>query len=167
MIQIYTGNGKGKTTASLGLALRASGAGMKVFIGQFIKGSDYSELKSLKKIKNIKLEQFGRGIFIKGIPKQQDLKLAASGLEKIRIAAASGKFHMFILDEINVALDLKLLNTKKVLELLKTIPNTVEVVLTGRNAPKEILKAADLISDIKEVKHYFHKGKLARRGIEY
>lgn len=167
MIQVYTGDGKGKTTASLGLAIRAAGAGKKVYIGQFIKGRQYSELKSLRKIKNITLEQFGRGCFIKGKPKPKDQELACAGLKKIRDIAAKRKFDVIILDEINVALDLKLLECREVLELLKNIPEIIEVVLTGRNAPFEILKAADLVSHIKDVKHYFRKGLKARRGIEY
>ncbi len=167
MIQVYTGDGKGKTTASLGLAIRAAGAGKKVYIGQFIKGLDFSELKCLRKLKNITLEQFGRGCFIKGKPNHKDLELACAGLKKIQDIAVKRKFDVIILDEINVALDLKLLECGKVLELLKNIPKRIEVVLTGRNAPLEILKAADLVSHIKEIKHYFRKGLKARRGIEY
>jgi cob(I)alamin adenosyltransferase len=167
MIQIYTGNGKGKTTASLGLAVRAAGAGKKVYIGQFIKGLDYNELKPLKKISNIKIEQFGRGCFIKGKPRQEDIRLACAGFNKIKNIAAKKEFDVVILDEINVALDLKLLDCREVLEFIKSVPAEVELVLTGRNAPEKLLKAADLVSDIKEVKHYFRKGQKARRGIEY
>ncbi len=167
MIQIYTGNGKGKTTASLGLAIRAAGADKKVFIGQFIKGMDCSELKALKKFKNIKIEQFGRDTFIKHPPEAEDIKLACLGLKKIRKIAAKKEFDVIILDEINVALDLKLLNCREVLKLLKSIPKRIEVVLTGRNAPGEILKIADLVSQVKEIKHYYQNGLKARKGIEY
>jgi len=167
MIQVYTGNGKGKTTAALGLALRAAGAGKKVYIGQFIKGLDYSEIKALKKLKNIKLEQFGRGCFIKGEPRPGDRELACAGLEKIARAAAGNEFEVIILDEINVALDIKLLELKPVLRLLRNARRRTELVLTGRNAPKQVLAAADLVSEIQEVKHYYRKGQTARRGIEY
>jgi cob(I)alamin adenosyltransferase len=167
MIQVYTGNGKGKTTASLGLALRAAGAGRKVFIGQFIKGLDYCELKSLNKLKNITLEQFGRGCFIRGKPKPKDLELAAAGLERVKNIVSGRKFQLIVLDEINVALDLKLLDCCQVLQLLKNIPDDIEVVLTGRDAPRQILKIADLVSHIKDVKHYYRKGLKARKGIEY
>jgi cob(I)alamin adenosyltransferase len=167
MIQVYTGNGKGKTTAALGLAIRAAGAGQKVYIGQFLKGRPYSELKSLKKFKNITVEQFGRVCFIKKEPAQIDIDLACAGLKKVWSIAKGGKFALIILDEINVALDLKLLECREVLRLIKSFPKKTEIVLTGRNAPKEILKAADLISEIKEIRHYFGKGRKARRGIEY
>ena len=167
MIQVYTGDGKGKTTAALGLAIRAAGAGKHVFIGQFIKGLEYCELKSLKKFRNIKVEQFGRGCFIKGKPGRKDLDLACAGLNRIRDIAKKQKFELIILDEINVALYLKLLECREVLELIKNIPEKTELVLTGRNAPKEIIKIADLVSVILDVKHYFRKGQIARRGIEY
>jgi cob(I)alamin adenosyltransferase len=167
MIQVYTGNGKGKTTAALGLAIRAAGAGKHVFIGQFIKGQPYSELKSLKKFKNISIEQFGRGCFIKGKPAPKDIEMACAGLESIAAIARQKKFDLIVLDEINIVLDLKLLRTADVLRVLKMLPKKVEVVLTGRNAPKEIIKIADLVSEVKEVKHYFRKGLRARRGIEY
>jgi cob(I)alamin adenosyltransferase len=167
MIQVYTGNGKGKTTAALGLAIRAAGAGKHVFIGQFIKGRSYSELKSLKKFNNISIEQFGRGCFIKGRPGSKDRELACAGLRKIMDIVKKRKFELIILDEINIALDLKLLECRELLKLIKNTPKKTELVLTGRNAPAEIIKIADLVSEIKEVKHYFRKGLKARRGIEY
>ena len=166
MIQVYTGYGKGKTTAALGLAIRAAGAGLKVYIGQFIKGKNYSELNALKKIKNIKVEQFGRGCFIKKRLQQKDIELAKEGLEKIK-QIIFGKFYdVVILDEINVALYLKLLKLKEVVSLLRRTPRKVELILTGRYAHPQVLKLADLVSQIKEVKHYFKKGLKARRGIE-
>lgn len=167
MIQVYTGNGKGKTTAALGLALRACGAGLKVYIGQFIKGKTYSELKALKKFRaNLTVEQFGRGCFIK-TPGPVDKDLAQKGLKKINQIISERRFDLVILDEINAALELKLFEVKDVLGLIeKTSPET-ELVLTGRNAPREIIDKADLVSEIKEVKHYFKKGIKARRGIEF
>ena len=167
MIQVYTGNGKGKTTAALGLALRAAGAGLKVYIGQFAKGKYYSELNALKKIKNIKIEQFGRSYFIKREPNKRDIELARIGLERTRKIISIGIYDMVILDEINVALRLKLLKLEDVISLIKNASKKTELVLTGRNAHPEILKIADLVSEIKEVKHYYNKGVKARRGIEF
>lgn len=167
MIQVYTGNGKGKTTAAFGLALRAAGAGLKVYIGQFLKGGNYSELKTLKKIKNIKVEQFGRRCFIKKTPDKKDIILARKGLEKIKQIIAKRNYDIVILDEINIALKLKLLDLKEVIKLIKKTPKNLELILTGRAAPSAILKIADLVSQIKEVKHYYKKGIKARKGIEF
>jgi cob(I)alamin adenosyltransferase len=167
LIQVYTGNGKGKTSAALGLALRAAGAGLRVYIGQFIKGRDYSELNALRKIKNIKVEQFGRGCFIKKSPAKKDIELAKRGLEKIKKIISQRIFDMVILDEINIALRLELLELKDIIGLIKKTPEKIELVLTGRYAHPDILKIADLISEIKEVKHYFKKGVKARKGIEF
>jgi cob(I)alamin adenosyltransferase len=166
MIQVYTGCGKGKTTAALGLALRASGAGLNVYIGQFMKGKHYSELNSVKKVPNIKLEQFGAACFIRKVPKEKDKEMAKSGLQSVQKAIASGKFDMVILDEVNVALHLQLLQSEDIIRLIKNTPRRLELVLTGRYASPEIIKLADLVSEIKEVKHYYRKGTRARRGIE-
>ncbi|MFY9402729.1 MAG: cob(I)yrinic acid a,c-diamide adenosyltransferase [Candidatus Omnitrophota bacterium] len=167
MIQIYTGNGKGKTTAALGLALRAAGAGLNVYIAQFAKGRYYSELRILKKIKNIKVEQFGRRCFIKKRPEKIDAELASKGLESAKKAILSKKYRLVILDEINIALNLRLIPLKEVLEILKSAPKEKEIVLTGRYAPLQIIKIADLVSRIDEVRHYYKKGVKARRGIEF
>ena len=167
MIQVYTGNGKGKTTAALGLALRASGAGLKVYIGQFVKGRQYNELKALKKIKNIKVEQFGKSCFIKKTPCQKDMDLAKKGLKKVKGVLAKRIYDVVILDEINIALKYKLLALKEVLELIKRASPKTELVLTGRYAPPEIIKAADLVSQMKKIKHYYQKGIKARKGIEF
>lgn len=167
MIQVYTGNGKGKTTAALGLALRAVGAGLKVYVGQFIKGRDYSELNSLRKFKNIKVEQFGRECFIKRKIHKKDVELAKKGLGKIKKIISKGVYDMVILDEINAALNLNLLELKDIVALIKNAPKKIELILTGRYAHPEIIKLADLVSEIKEIKHYFKKGIKARKGIEY
>ena len=168
MIHIYTGNGKGKTTAALGLALRASGAGLKVYIGQFIKGKNYySELKALKNLKNITLEQFGRGCFICGKPNKEEIKMARKGWERIKKIIARKTYDMVILDEINVAVKLGLLAQREVAEIMKKNPARCELILTGRYAHPEFLKLADLVSEIKEKKHYYRRGKKARKGIEY
>jgi len=167
LIQVYTGNGKGKTTAALGLALRAAGAGLRIYICQFVKGRFCSELRALSKFKNIKCEQFGAASFIKNCPANKDIKLANMGLAKIKKAIAGKKYDLIILDEINVALQLGLLQLKDVMGVIKKTPRKTELILTGRDAPAQILKAADLASDVKELKHYFKRGLAARRGIEF
>lgn len=167
MIQVYTGEGKGKTTAAFGLALRALGAGLKVYIAQFCKSGRYSELKLLKKIKGIRVEQFGRTCFIGRKPLKEDIELAKKGLERVKEIIKTKDFDMIILDEINIVLYLRLLEVSELINLLKSIPKDKEIILTGRYAPKEIIKIADLVSEIKEIKHYFKKGIKARRGIEF
>lgn len=167
MIQVYTGNGKGKTTAALGLALRASGAGLKVYIAQFVKKGCYSEIKALKKIKNITVRQFGFSCFIKKTPAARDILMARAGFTEAKRVITEKKYDMVILDEINVALKLKLLELEDLVTLIKNTPKKTELILTGRNAPDEIIKLADLVSEIREVKHYFQKGKKARKGIEF
>lgn len=167
MIHIYTGKGKGKTTAALGLALRAAGAGKRIFICQFLKGRYSCEVTSLKKLKNIKLERFGTGCFVKKSFGPKDIALARCGLQAAKKALRHKNCDMIILDEINSALGIGLLETKELIALVKKIPKKIEVILTGRNAPPELIKIADLVSDIKEVKHYFNKGVDARRGIEF
>ncbi|MFA6129638.1 MAG: cob(I)yrinic acid a,c-diamide adenosyltransferase [Candidatus Omnitrophota bacterium] len=167
MIQVYTGNGKGKTTAAIGLALRASGAGLNVYIAQFAKGRVCSEHKALQKIKNIKVEQFGRDYFILHKPRSCDIESARQAMEEIKKVIARGNFRVIILDEINVALKLRLVCLKDVLELIKHTPATIELVLTGRCAPRKIIECADLVSRIDEVKHYYKRGVKARKGIEF
>lgn len=167
MIQVYTGNGKGKTTAALGLALRAAGAGLKVYIIQFLKGKSYSEFKIIRKISNIKLEQYGSGCFIKTKINQKDIDLANKGFQRIRQIINREHCDLVILDEINVVLHLKLLNLDKVIDLLRGVSRNIEVVLTGRWAHPKIKNLADLVSDFKEIKHYYKKGIKARRGIEF
>ena len=167
MIQVYTGKGKGKTTAALGLALRASGAGLEVYIGQFIKGKPYSEFKILRNIPRIKVEQYGRGCFIKCKPKQRDIDLAFQGLMRARQIITGRNYDMIILDEINVAVYLGLLNVNEVVNLCKSIPEGMELVLTGRRAHPKIIKLADLVSEIRDIKHYYKKGIKARKGIEF
>ncbi|MGB4520596.1 MAG: cob(I)yrinic acid a,c-diamide adenosyltransferase [Candidatus Omnitrophota bacterium] len=166
MIQVYTGNGKGKTTAALGLALRAAGAGLKVYIAQFIKGKICSEHHALKKIKNITVEQFGSGCFVRKINKR-DIKLVKCGLAAVKKALKDKSCDVVIMDEISAALKLKLLDCKDLIKLLKNVSPKQELILTGRDTPCEIVKLADLVSEIKEIKHYFHKGVKGRKGIEY
>ena len=166
-VHVYTGNGKGKTTAALGLALRAAGAGLKVYIGQFVKSGCYSEIKALKKLrKNIKIEQYGRGCLIRGKPTSVDIDMAGKGLARTRSILSKDAYDIVILDEINIALHMGLLEKKDVLALIKLKPKKIELVLTGRRAHPDIIKLADLVTEMKEKKHYFRKGILARKGIE-
>ena len=167
MIQVYTGNGKGKTTAAFGLALRAAGAGLNVYIGQFAKGRSYHEITALKKIDNIKVVQFGRRCFIKKSPEEIDIQMASAGLKRSNEIIADRKYRVVILDEVNIAVKLKLIPLSGLLELIKHTPKSVELVLTGRYAHPKIIKLADLVSQIREVKHYYTKGLKARRGIEF
>ncbi len=166
-IHIYTGNGKGKTTAALGLALRAAGAGLKVFIGQFLKSGNYSEIKAILRFSElITVEQFGGKRFIRGEITETDKKLAVKGLKRIKEIVLSGNYDLVILDEINVAMKLKLLSCREVLEVIGSKPANVEMVLTGRSAPDQIIEKADLVTEMKLIKHYFSRGIKARKGIE-
>ena len=167
LVQVYTGDGKGKTTAAIGLALRAAGAGLKVYICQFIKGTEYSENRALKKIKNIRVEQCGRGCFIKGKPGKKDVKAAERGLAKARACVLSGKYDVVILDEANVALKFGLVGVDDIMDMVKTKPAHVEIVLTGRCCPPKLLEAADLVTEMREIKHPYRKGIKARKGMEY
>ena len=166
LVQVYTGDGKGKTTAAFGLALRASGAGLKVYVQQFIKKSSYSEIKALKRISNIMVEQCGRGCFIRGKPVNKDRVCAERGLKRTREIIISGKYDIVIMDEINVALKLGLIGTQAVIDTIIGKPFHVELVLTGRGFARSLYKYADLITDMKEIKHPYRKGVAARRGIE-
>ena len=168
LIQVYTGDGKGKTTAALGLALRAAGRNMKVLIVQFMKKWDYGELHSVELIPNITLKTFGTKDFVyKGKAKKIDYveaqKAFSFGIEGIQ----SGNYDIVIFDELNMALYYELLNAKEVVEKLKRKPDNVEVVITGRRAPQEIVEVADLVTEMKEIKHPYQKGIEARKGIEY
>ncbi len=168
-IQVYTGDGKGKTTAALGLALRAAGYKHKVYIGQFLKGQEYGELLSVKKLSPyITIEQFGRKGFIHVTedPDEEDIKRAKRGLKKCLEAMLSRKYRIIILDEINVAVDFNLITEEEVHEFLDKRPEDVEIILTGRYAPPSFLKRADLVTEMKEKKHYYKKGVKAREGIE-
>jgi len=166
-IQVYTGNGKGKTTAALGLALRAAGAGLKVYFAQFIKGMDYSELHSIKKLsENITLKQYGRECFIYKEPDEEDIKVARRGFDEVSQIIYKGDHEVVVLDEINIAIYYKLISVDEVLELINNKPENVELVLTGRNVDKRIIERADLVTEMKEIKHYYRNGVNARKGIE-
>lgn len=165
-VQVYTGNGKGKTTAALGLALRAAGAGKKVFIAQFVKGMHYSELDVLPRIPGITLKQYGRGCFIRREPCTEDYAAARQGLAEAKNILISGEYHVVVLDEINIALYFGLIHLGELKEALKQRAAHVEVVLTGRNAPPELIDSADLVTEMQEIRHYYNDGIEARTGIE-
>jgi len=166
-VQVYTGNGKGKTTAAFGLAIRAAGAGLKVFIAQFVKGMHYSELKSFTYFKNkISIRQYGRQCFIFGKPEPEDFCAAKKGFDQVTKIIQSGEYPIVILDEITIAIYYNLLSVDSLLNLIKNRPKHVEIIITGRYADKKIMEAADLITEMREVKHYFNKGVKARIGIE-
>ncbi|MDD5422681.1 MAG: cob(I)yrinic acid a,c-diamide adenosyltransferase [Candidatus Omnitrophota bacterium] len=167
LVQVYTGNGKGKTTAALGLALRASGAGLKICFFQFIKRGDYSEKKALANIKNITVIQCGRGCFVKGKPRAKDIRLAQVGLDRCAAIIRSGEYDIVILDEINIAAKIGLVRVKDVIDVISDRPNFVEVVLTGRYCPAAIKSRADLVTNMRDVRHPFRKHIHARRGIEF
>jgi cob(I)alamin adenosyltransferase len=166
-IHLYTGTGKGKTTASLGLAIRAAGAGKRIFISQFIKGMYYSELDSLKRFPEIKLKQYGLDCFIVNQPTQKDIDAARKGLKEVSEMIAQNEYDMVILDEICIALHYHLFEIEEVLSLLKSKPEKLEIVMTGRYALSELFEIADLITEMTEIKHYYNKGIEARKGIEF
>ncbi|MDW7643464.1 MAG: cob(I)yrinic acid a,c-diamide adenosyltransferase [Desulfuromonadales bacterium] len=169
LIQIYTGNGKGKTTASLGLAFRAAGHGFKVRILQFMKGSTvYGELESAKRLSpEITIEQVGRDTFVsKSNPDPVDVAMAQAGFEKARDILLSGDYDLVILDELNCAVDFGLIPVDEVKELIRRKPAHTELVMTGRGAHPDIIALADLVTEMREVKHYYNSGQPAREGIE-
>lgn len=166
-IQLYTGNGKGKTTAALGLAIRAAGAGKKVFMAQFVKGMHYAELDALKRFPEIEIKQYGLDCFIVNQPTQNDIDAARKGLDEVSEIIAQNKFDIIILDEICIALFYHLFEMDQVLAILKTKPVEMEIILTGRYAPVELYEIADLVTEMTEIKHYYTKGIKARKGIEY
>jgi len=169
MLEVYTGDGKGKTTAAFGLALRATGHGWKVLIIQFMKGSpDYGEITAAKGVKGLTVVQTGLRTFVeKGNPSAEDLAEAARGLALAREALSSGRYRLIVLDEINVAVDYGLLRLDDALGLIDACPEDVELVFTGRGAKRAVLERADLVSEVREVKHPYQKGFVNRVGIDY
>jgi cob(I)alamin adenosyltransferase len=165
-IHIYTGNGKGKTTAALGLSLRAICAGKKVFFGQFLKGMDYSELDAVKYLPNLTIEQFGNASFIYTKPSKADIEVAGLGLKRCSEILKSQEYDIVVLDEINVAVFFELFSADQVLKMLQDRAENVEVIMTGRYADEKLIEAADLVTEMKEIKHYYAQGVMARKGIE-
>jgi len=169
-VQVYTGNGKGKSTAALGLAFRAMGRGLRTYIGQFMKGCYYGELEAANMVSPyITIEQYGRDAFVhvKSPPPEEDLWLARKGLARAREAMLCGSYSIVILDEIITAHYFNLVSLAEIEAIIADKPETVELVFTGRYAPPEVIAAADLVSEITEVKHYYQQGIYAREGIEH
>lgn len=168
--QVYTGNGKGKTTSAIGLAVRASGAGLRVFFGQFVKDDAYSEIGVLKSLPDVTLEQFGTGagMLVGRAETADDRACARAGLARIREAMASGDYDLVIADEINVACSLGLISEAEWIDCARARPDSVELLFTGRGAPACAAELADLMTEMREVRHYYNeKGLPARKGIEY
>lgn len=165
-VQIYTGNGKGKTTASFGLALRAAGAGLKVYIVQFLKKGDYSEIKAVSRFENITIEQYGLGKFVKGKPSDEDIAAGAQGYLKLWEILKKNKHDVVIAEEANVAVTCNLISENELLSLMDAKPDNVELVITGRGATDKVIEKADLVTEMKEIKHYYKQGVTARVGIE-
>lgn len=166
-VQVYTGNGKGKTTAALGLALRAAGAGLKVYIAQFVKGMKYSELDTLARLSDsITVKQYGRSCFIYREADEEDVRAAQEGLTEVKEIMDSGKYQMIILDEANIATHYNLFSVDDLLNFIRGKREDVELVITGRMADPRVMEEADLVTEMKEIKHYYQKGIEARDGIE-
>jgi len=167
LVQVYTGNGKGKTTAAFGLALRAAGAGLRIFIAQFVKGMPYSEIAAFERFADlITVRQYGTGCFIFDQPGPEDRAAARRGLNELRPLVSAGNHDIVILDEINIATRYALVDVQDVLELIACRAPGVELVLTGRYADERILERADLVTEMIERKHYYQQGVQARAGIE-
>ena len=168
MLQIYIGNGKGKTTAALGLGLRAVGAEKKVLLIQFLKDGKSSEIEAIKKLKNFDVKTFGRKGFIsKNKLLKEDFNLAEQGFNFAQKAIQSKKYDLIILDEMNMVNYFGLIKTKDLIGLIKKIPSKTELILTGRQASKKLIQLADLVTEMKEIKHYYTKNIKARKGIEF
>ncbi len=168
LIQVYTGNGKGKTTAAMGLGLRATGEGLNVYMIQFMKGRRYSEVDAIEKIPNFTLVQYGRDEFVsKEKPDQIDIDLAKKGFNHAKKIINEGKFDIVILDEINVAVDFNLIPLNELVKLIEEKPKHIELILTGRYAHPEIVRMSDLVSEILEIKHPYQNGVQSRKGIDW
>ena len=165
-VHVYTGNGKGKSTAAFGLAVRAACAGKSVYIGQFVKDMKYSETAIAEKFSNMTIEQLGEGCFIYAPPEDKDRVAAQTGLTSIKEKMKSGTYEVVILDEIFIAIYYGLVSDQDLLDALRQRHPSVEVVLTGRYAPDTIIAAADLVTEMKEIKHYYSQGVLSRKGID-
>jgi cob(I)alamin adenosyltransferase len=169
LIHVYTGHGKGKTTAAMGQAMRAAGQGYKVYVVQFMKGWPYyGELHTVGQHPNIVLKQFGRPDFVnKENPEPVDIRMAQEALDHARKIVRSGEYDLVILDEVNVALEWKLIELQDVLSLLDEKPEGVELIMTGRYAHPDVIARADLVTEMREIKHPYREGVLGRQGIDY
>jgi len=166
-VQVYTGNGKGKTTAAIGLAVRALGAGWRVFIAQFLKTGDYSEHKALARFSDLlTVKTYGRNVFIRGTPEDEDIRLAQQAMQEIAASVASEQYRLVVLDEANVAIHYGLIRVEHILDLFDQSPKGIEFVITGRHADPRLIARADLVTEMQEVKHYYQQGVKARVGVE-
>lgn len=168
LVHVYTGDGKGKTTASLGLAFRAAGRGLEVLMIQFLKPpEEYGEHIACERFDNFTILPLGLDHMIADVPREEDISIAKMTLERAKEEIYSEKYDLVILDEANVAMSWNLISPKDVIEMLEGRPAHTEIVLTGRRAPQEIIDYADLVTEMKLIKHPFDKGIRARKGIEY
>ncbi|QOR35901.1 cob(I)yrinic acid a,c-diamide adenosyltransferase [Clostridium sp. 'deep sea'] len=169
LVLVYTGNGKGKTTASLGLGFRAAGQGFNVFMIQFMKGQGKTgELNSVEKFNNFTIEQAGRPNFVNQVaPDPMDVNAAREGFKRATEKAMSGEIDVLIMDEINVAMNYDLVDIEDVLHFLKTKPEKLHIVMTGRGFPEELIDYVDMVSEVKEIKHHYNNGVPATKGIEF
>ena len=166
-VHVYTGDGKGKTTAAFGLALRAAGAGKRVFIAQFVKSMIYSEVKTVDQfLHNITVRQYGLNCFLINTPDENDMEAARKGLEEVKQLVSSGEYDMVVLDEATIAVFYNLITSTELIETIKGRNPRTEIVVTGRYASSDLIEIADLVTDMKEVKHYYRKGIESRVGIE-
>jgi cob(I)alamin adenosyltransferase len=166
-IQVYTGNGKGKTTAALGLALRSAGSGHRVFIAQFVKQRRCSEHKAMERFSDlVTIVRYGKGCFRERVPGKSDFESAATAFKQVKDIIASRQYDVVILDEINIAMHYGLIQVEELLDVMKKKPLEVELVLTGRYADSRVIEKADLVTEMKEIKHYSANGVKARTGIE-
>lgn len=169
MLQVYTGTGKGKTTAALGVALRGAGYGLKTMMFSFLKDDpNYGEARAFRFLPDFELYQVGRDAFVNfHNPDPVDLKMCRDGWEKAKQAISAHQADIIILDELNIVLCTKMLPVVEVVNFLKQYKSSLEIITTGRGAPEELIKVADLVTDMNEVKHYFHKGIASRNGIDH
>lgn len=167
-LHVYTGDGKGKTTAAFGLALRALCAGMRVYVGQFIKSMQYNEVRVVEHFPEgqIVIEQLGSGCYIFNEPTEEDSQMARDALAHVSEILSSGAYNLVILDEVTIALHYKMIEVEQLIKALQERHPSCEAVVTGRYAPEALIEVADLVTEMREVKHYYQKGVLSRNGID-
>ena len=166
-VQVYTGNGKGKTTAAIGLSIRALGAGWRVFIAQFLKSGEYSEHRALARFsEQLTIKTYGRNAFVRGEPEPEDIRVAQKGMAEVQEIVTSGQYRLVVLDEANVAVRYGLIEVNQILDLIDKRAEGVELLITGRYADPRLIERADLVTEMHEVKHYYDRGIKARVGVE-
>lgn len=168
-VQVYTGDGKGKTTAAMGLIVRALGAGLKALFIQFMKGFEYSEIKFLQNITSaarLEIRQYGTGRFITGKADKEQIEAGAKGLQEAAAALQSGQYDLVVLDEANMAVYFELFSVDDLIKAIQNRAPGVEVIITGRRADPKLIEVADLVTEMREIKHYYTQGVMARQGIE-